>query len=53
MFLDHKTLYYDVDPFMFYVLVEWRDQIEVDKRLLFAAIGTVLLDTFPKKSISR
>jgi GNAT superfamily N-acetyltransferase len=24
MFLDHKTLYYDVDPFLFYVLVEWR-----------------------------
>lgn len=25
LFLDHKTLYYDVDPFMFYVLCE-RDQ---------------------------
>ncbi len=24
MFLDHKTLYYDVDPFLFYVLVEWK-----------------------------
>lgn len=23
MFLDHKTLYYDVDPFLFYVLIEW------------------------------
>lgn len=23
MFLDHKTLYYDVEPFLFYVLVEW------------------------------
>lgn len=23
MFLDHKTLYYDVDQFLFYVLVEW------------------------------
>ncbi len=25
LFLDHKTLYYDVDPFLFYVLCE-RDQ---------------------------
>lgn len=24
MFLDHKTLYYDVDPFLFYVLIEWK-----------------------------
>ena len=31
MFLDHKTLYYDVDPFMFYVLVEWKDAIEANK----------------------
>ena len=23
LFLDHKTLYYDVDPFLFYVLTEW------------------------------
>lgn len=23
MFLDHKTLYYDVEPFLFYVLTEW------------------------------
>jgi len=23
MFLDHKTLYYDVDPFLFYVLTEY------------------------------
>ncbi len=23
MFLDHKTLYYDVETFLFYVLVEW------------------------------
>jgi len=23
MFLDHKTLYYDTDTFLFYVLVEW------------------------------
>jgi histone acetyltransferase MYST1 len=26
LFLDHKTLYYDVDPFLFYVLCEWDDQ---------------------------
>lgn len=25
LFLDHKTLYYDVDPFLFYILCE-RDQ---------------------------
>lgn len=25
LFLDHKTLYYDVDPFVFYVLTEKRD----------------------------
>lgn len=24
LFLDHKTLYYDVDPFLFYVLCEAR-----------------------------
>jgi hypothetical protein len=23
LFLDHKTLYYDVEPFLFYVLTEW------------------------------
>ena len=26
LFLDHKTLYYDVDPFLFYVLCELDDQ---------------------------
>lgn len=26
LFLDHKTLYYDVDPFLFYVLTEYREQ---------------------------
>lgn len=26
LFLDHKTLYYDVDPFMFYVLCEFDDR---------------------------
>lgn len=25
LFLDHKTLYYDVDPFLFYVMTEWDD----------------------------
>jgi hypothetical protein len=24
LFLDHKTLYYDVDPFLFYVMTEVR-----------------------------
>jgi histone acetyltransferase MYST2 len=23
LFLDHKTLYYDVEPFLFYILAEW------------------------------
>ena len=23
LFLDHKTLYYDTDPFLFYVMTEW------------------------------
>lgn len=26
LFLDHKALYYDIDPFLFYVLVEWDDE---------------------------
>lgn len=26
LFLDHKTLYYDVDPFVFYVLTEYRNE---------------------------
>ena len=25
MFLDHKTLYYDVEPFLFYVMTEVND----------------------------
>lgn len=25
MFLDHKTLYYDVDPFLFYVMTDTDD----------------------------
>lgn len=25
LFLDHKTLYYDTDPFMFYVMTEYDD----------------------------
>lgn len=26
MFLDHKTLYYDVEPFLFYILTEVDDR---------------------------
>eukprot|EP00854_Cymbomonas_tetramitiformis_P003315 gene3315-4172_t len=26
LFLDHKTLYYDVDPFLFYILTEYDEQ---------------------------
>ena len=28
LFLDHKTLYFDVDPFLFYVLCEVDDRGE-------------------------
>jgi hypothetical protein len=38
MFLDHKTLYYDVDPFLFYVLVEWR-RIPTTRRWLSSFVG--------------
>ena len=31
LFLDHKTLYYDVDPFLFYVLCE-RDEARESTR---------------------
>lgn len=31
MFLDHKTLYYDVEPFLFYVLTEWREPTATDR----------------------
>ena len=27
MFLDHKYLYYDVDPFLFYIICEHDDQV--------------------------
>lgn len=27
LFLDHKTLYYDVEPFLFYVLVQWDEEL--------------------------
>jgi hypothetical protein len=26
MFLDHKTLYYDVEPFLFYIMTEVDDE---------------------------
>ena len=26
MFIDHKTLYYDVEPFLFYIMTEVDDQ---------------------------
>lgn len=32
LFLDHKTLYYDVDPFLFYVLCEVDDDGELGAR---------------------
>jgi hypothetical protein len=30
MFLDHKYLYYDVDPFFFYVVCECDAQVSFD-----------------------
>lgn len=33
LFLDHKTLYYDVDPFLFYVLCEVSRCRSVRRRL--------------------
>ena len=30
LFLDHKTLYYDVDPFLFYVLCEIDERGNID-----------------------
>ena len=36
LFLDHKTLYFDVDPFLFYVLCE------VDERGKFVSSVTVI-----------
>lgn len=43
MFLDHKTLYYDVEPFLFYVLAEWRPQS------LFCIAGFHFLGYFSKE----
>ena len=36
LFLDHKTLYYDVDPFLFYVLTEKDSEGRVPLHLLFS-----------------
>lgn len=44
MFLDHKTLYWDVAPFLFYVLVEWkggsqREVLPGSGRHLYSFVG--------------
>ena len=36
LFLDHKTLYYDVDPFLFYVLTEKDSEGRAPLHLLFS-----------------
>jgi len=41
LFLDHKTLYYDTDPFLFYILCE------VDR------IGYHIVGYFSKVSVAR
>ena len=61
LFLDHKTLYYDVDPFMFYVMCEYVPPTSFAILLglyltQFSFSGTIHGDitsqvTFPKKSI--
>jgi hypothetical protein len=39
MFLDHKTLYYDVDTFLFYVLIEWRRIGENPGHFTYSFVG--------------
>ena len=48
LFLDHKTLYYDVDPFLFYVLTLYRDDAS-DER---AGGGHQILGYFSKEKVS-
>ena len=53
LFLDHKTLYYDVEPFLFYVLTlndEYGSHLvgyfsKVNKRI-YIALNTLLYDRF-------
>lgn len=49
LFLDHKTLYYDVDPFLFYVLTEYKE----DASDAFAGGGHQLIGYFSKVRCSR
>ena len=46
LFIEHKTLYYDTDPFLFYVLTEFQED-ETDE----LGGGTRFLGTSPRKSI--
>ena len=39
LFLDHKTLYYDVDPFLFYVLCEVKGVYKTSRKALFCVGG--------------
>ena len=36
LFLDHKTVYYDIDPFLFYVLTE---SVEVNGKEIDRVVG--------------
>ena len=44
LFLDHKTLYYDVDPFLFYVMCEYDDR---SVRALLFSFGRAFLTSPP------
>ena len=48
LFLDHKTLYYDPKPFLFYVLTEYKEDASDD----FAGGGHQLLGYFSKVSFN-
>ena len=39
LFIEHKTLYYDADPFLFYVLTEYEDNVEKDGGFTHHPVG--------------
>ncbi len=43
LFLDHKTLYFDVDPFLFYVLCEVDSRGKAIRRSLLHTFADILL----------
>ena len=46
MFLDHKTLYYDTDPFLFYVMTEY-DSIGFHIVGYFSKVGNATSQDIP------